>query len=197
MPLLWVAWGLKAKKFRIFFFKSYFLNFFHGQRWSLQLVTQKPRFKKSCAYGGGSFTASRRHGLHSGGLVCIVEAWSSQQAWEARVCIAEDRVCIAEARVCIAEACVCIAEAHGVQGLPPSSSMMTQDGISALFMNAMNRVIVFLMDMNKLKLLYTAVQLVFYTNISIHGVWNRREIQLTWPALPYDYACFADGTPFV
>ena len=25
------------------------------------------------------------------------------------------------------------------------------------------------------------------------GVWNRREIQQTRPALPYDYACFADG----
>ena len=25
------------------------------------------------------------------------------------------------------------------------------------------------------------------------GVWNRREIQLTRPALPYDYTCFADG----
>ena len=24
------------------------------------------------------------------------------------------------------------------------------------------------------------------------GVWNRREKQLTRPALPYDYACFAD-----
>ena len=24
------------------------------------------------------------------------------------------------------------------------------------------------------------------------GVWNRREIQLTWTALPYDYTCFAD-----
>ena len=24
-------------------------------------------------------------------------------------------------------------------------------------------------------------------------VWNRREIQLTRPALSYDYACFADG----
>ena len=103
--------------------------------------------------------------LFRGGTVCIAEDWSSQQAWEARVCIAE---------------------AHGVQGLPPSSSMMTQDGISALFMNAMNAFIVFLMDMNKLKLLYTAVQLVFYTNILIHGVWNRREIQLTRPALPYN-----------
>ena len=33
----------------------------------------------------------------------------------------------------------------------------------------------------------------------IQGVWNswnRREIQTTWPALPYDYTCFADGTSF-
>jgi len=29
------------------------------------------------------------------------------------------------------------------------------------------------------------------------GVWNRREIRLTRFALPYDYTCFADGTPFV
>jgi len=29
------------------------------------------------------------------------------------------------------------------------------------------------------------------------GVWNRREIQLTRPALPHDYTSFADGTPFV
>ena len=28
------------------------------------------------------------------------------------------------------------------------------------------------------------------------GEWKRREIQLTRPALPYDYTCFADGTPF-
>ena len=28
------------------------------------------------------------------------------------------------------------------------------------------------------------------------GVKNRREIQLTRFALPYDYTCFADGTPF-
>ena len=28
------------------------------------------------------------------------------------------------------------------------------------------------------------------------GVWIRREIQLTRPALPYDYTCFADGTLF-
>jgi len=28
------------------------------------------------------------------------------------------------------------------------------------------------------------------------GVWNRREIQLTRPALPYDHACFTDGTSF-
>ena len=27
----------------------------------------------------------------------------------------------------------------------------------------------------------------------LQGVWNRREIQLTWPALPHAYACFADG----
>ena len=26
------------------------------------------------------------------------------------------------------------------------------------------------------------------------GVWNRREIQMTRPALPYDYTCYADGT---
>ena len=37
--------------------------------------------------------------LHSGGTVCIVEAWSALQIWEARVCIAE---------------------AHGVRGFPPS-----------------------------------------------------------------------------
>ena len=30
---------------------------------------------------------------------------------------------------------------------------------------------------------------------AIQGVWTRREIQLTQPALPYDYKCFADGTP--
>ncbi len=38
------------------------------------------------------------------------------------------------------------------------------------------------------------------TVISVHnnqGVRNRREIQLTRFALPYDYTCFADGTPFV
>jgi len=29
------------------------------------------------------------------------------------------------------------------------------------------------------------------------GVWINREIQLTRPALPYDYTCFADGTSFV
>ena len=28
------------------------------------------------------------------------------------------------------------------------------------------------------------------------GVRNRREGQLTRFALPYDYTCFADGTPF-
>ena len=28
---------------------------------------------------------------------------------------------------------------------------------------------------------------------SYQGVWNRREIPLTRPALPYDYTCFADG----
>ena len=28
------------------------------------------------------------------------------------------------------------------------------------------------------------------------GALNRREIQLTRPAPPYDYTCFADGTPF-
>ena len=28
------------------------------------------------------------------------------------------------------------------------------------------------------------------------GVWNRREIQRTRTALPYNYACFADGTSF-
>ena len=28
------------------------------------------------------------------------------------------------------------------------------------------------------------------------GVWNRREIQMTRPALQYDYTCFADGTTF-
>ena len=27
------------------------------------------------------------------------------------------------------------------------------------------------------------------------GVGNRREIQLTQFALPYDYTCFAEGTP--
>ena len=32
---------------------------------------------------------------------------------------------------------------------------------------------------------------------SFQGVWNRREIQMTQPALPYDYTCFADGTSFV
>ena len=32
---------------------------------------------------------------------------------------------------------------------------------------------------------------------SNQGVWHRREIQLTRPAIPYDYTCFADGTPFV
>ena len=31
---------------------------------------------------------------------------------------------------------------------------------------------------------------IFSTNL---GVWNRREIQLTRFALPYDYTCFADG----
>ena len=30
----------------------------------------------------------------------------------------------------------------------------------------------------------------------IQGVRNRRERQLTRFALPYDYTCFADGTPF-
>ena len=28
----------------------------------------------------------------------------------------------------------------------------------------------------------------------MQGVWNSRETQLTRPALPYDYTCFADGT---
>ena len=32
---------------------------------------------------------------------------------------------------------------------------------------------------------------------SKQGVRNRREIQLTRFALPYDYTCFADDTPFV
>ena len=32
---------------------------------------------------------------------------------------------------------------------------------------------------------------------STQGVWNIREIEPTRPALPYDYTCFADGTPFV
>ena len=32
---------------------------------------------------------------------------------------------------------------------------------------------------------------------SFQGVWNRREIKMTQPALPYDYTCFADGTSFV
>ena len=41
----------------------------------------------------------------------------------------------------------------------------------------------------------------FILSVSSHswfpqGVWNRREIQLTRPALPYDYTCFADGTSF-
>ena len=30
---------------------------------------------------------------------------------------------------------------------------------------------------------------------AIQGVWTRRQIQLIRPALPYDYKCFADGTP--
>ena len=30
---------------------------------------------------------------------------------------------------------------------------------------------------------------------AIQGVWTRREIQLTRPALTCDYTCFADGTP--
>ena len=42
-------------------------------------------------YGGGDLL------LYSGGLVCIVEARSASQIWEA---------------------CVCIAEAHGVCGVP-------------------------------------------------------------------------------
>ena len=34
---------------------------------------------------------------------------------------------------------------------------------------------------------------------SNQGVWIRREVKLTWPALLYDYiyTCLADGTPFV
>ena len=28
------------------------------------------------------------------------------------------------------------------------------------------------------------------------GVWNRREVQMTRPALPYDYTCIVDGTSF-
>ena len=27
-------------------------------------------------------------------------------------------------------------------------------------------------------------------------VWNIREKESTWAALPSDYTCFADGTPF-
>ena len=38
-------------------------------------ITRNPRFKKAVLYGGGSFTAKQRHGLHSGGFVCIVEAF--------------------------------------------------------------------------------------------------------------------------
>ena len=28
------------------------------------------------------------------------------------------------------------------------------------------------------------------------GVWNIREKETTRPAIPYDYICFRDGTPF-
>ena len=28
----------------------------------------------------------------------------------------------------------------------------------------------------------------------LQGVWKRKEKQMTRPALPYDYTCFADGT---
>ena len=39
------------------------------------------------------------------------------------------------------------------------------------------------------------VQSVQYSDMGAQQrVWNRREIQLTRPALPYDYTCFADGT---
>ena len=63
------------------------------------LTHKNQDLKKAVLYGGGLFTAQRRHSLHSGGFVCIVEARSAQQIWEARVCIAK---------------------AHGVQGFPPS-----------------------------------------------------------------------------
>ena len=32
--------------------------------------------------------------------------------------------------------------------------------------------------------------------LNIQGVWNIREKESTRLALPYDYTCFADGTPF-
>ena len=33
--------------------------------------TLKPRFKNAVLYGGGSFTAQRRHGIHNKGSVCL------------------------------------------------------------------------------------------------------------------------------
>ena len=30
----------------------------------------------------------------------------------------------------------------------------------------------------------------------MHGAWNIREMESIWPALPYNYTCFADGTTF-
>ena len=56
-------------------------------------------FKKAVLQSEVSFTALQRHGLHSGGLVCIVETRSAQQIWKALVCIVE---------------------AHGVREFPPS-----------------------------------------------------------------------------
>ena len=36
--------------------------------------------------------------------------------------------------------------------------------------------------------------LLWNSDSHMQGVWNRREIQLTRPALEYDYKCFADVT---
>jgi len=44
----------------------------------------------------------------------------------------------------------------------------------------------------------TTFDLIFLFQPSMdQGVWKRKGDQLTRPALPYDYAFFADGTPFV
>ena len=44
-----------------------------------------------------------------------------------------------------------------------------------------------------ISLYFIYIYLSLYVN---KGVWNRREIQLTRAALPYDYTCFADSTLF-